>query len=272
MTEPSFSTKRAAAPAELDDEQLLRYSRHILLPELGIDGQESIARSHALIVGLGGLGSPVALFLASAGVGTLTLCDADHVDLTNLQRQIVHDMSTIGMPKVESAAKRLSAINPHVVIRTVAERVGPGGPAGLAALVADASVVLDCTDNFATRHAINRACVAAGKPLVSGAALRFDGQLAVFDTRDADAPCYHCIFGEYEAVEETRCAVMGVLAPLVGVIGSMQAVEALKILARCGEPARGKLMVYDALGAEWTTLTVRRDPACSVCSGRATRA
>ena len=166
---------------------------------------------------------------------------------------------------MESAAKRIAAINPGVRVNAIARRVGP---AELASLVADASIVLDCTDNFATRHAINRACVAAAKPLVSGAALRFDGQLAVFDTRDPAAPCYHCIFGEDETIEETRCAVMGVFAPLVGVIGSMQAVEALKLLAPCGEPAKGKLMIYDALSSDWRTLKVRRDPVCAVCRDR----
>ena len=248
---------------DLDDDQLLRYSRHILLPEIGIEGQENIARSHALIVGLGGLGSPAALFLASAGVGRLTLCDADHVDLTNLQRQIAHDTTTIGLLKVESAARRIAAINPGLRVDVVIERVGA---AQLATLVADATVVLDCTDNFATRHAINRACVVARKPLVSGAAIRFDGQLAVFDSRNPESPCYHCIFGEDETIEETRCAVMGVFAPLVGVIGSMQAVEALKLLAPCGEPASGKLVVYEALAGEWRTLKIRRDPECAVCS------
>ena len=249
----------------MDDSQLLRYSRHILLTEIGIDGQERIAAAHALIVGAGGLGSPAALFLASAGVGTITLCDADVVDLTNLQRQIAHDTSTVGLPKVESAQRRIAAINPGVEVRLVAQRVGPET---LPALVSAASVVLDCSDNFATRHAINRACVAAGVPLVSGAALRFDGQLAIFDTRRADSPCYHCVFGEEEEIEETRCAVMGVFAPLVGVIGSMQAAEALKVLARCGESAVGKLFLYDALNAEWRTMRIRRDPQCPVCSGR----
>ena len=249
----------------MEDDDLLRYSRHILLPEIGIDGQENIAKSHALIVGVGGLGSPAALFLASAGVGTLTLCDADRVDLTNLQRQIAHDTPSIGVLKVESAKQRIAAINPGVRVNAIAERVGPDR---LAALVADATVVLDCTDNFATRHAINRACVVAGKPLVSGAALRFDGQVAVFDTRDPAAPCYHCIFGEGEDIEETRCAVMGVFAPLVGVIGSMQAVEALKLLAPCGVPASGKLFVFDALSAEWRTLKVKRDDECPVCKAR----
>jgi len=246
----------------MDDNQLLRYSRHILLPEIGIDGQEHIAAAHALIVGAGGLGSPAALFLASAGVGTITLCDADVVDLTNLQRQIAHDTGTIGLPKVESAQRRMAAINPGIDVRTVQRRVGPEDLAGL---VGAASVVLDCSDNFATRHAINRACVAAKTPLVSGAALRFDGQLAVFDSRREDSPCYHCVFGEGEEIEETRCAVMGVFAPLVGVIGAMQAVEALKLLAPCGESAAGKLFLYDALGAEWRTVRIRRDPACAVC-------
>jgi molybdopterin/thiamine biosynthesis adenylyltransferase len=249
----------------MDDAELLRYSRHILLPELGIDGQERIAAAHALIVGAGGLGSPVALFLASAGVGTLTLCDADTVDLTNLQRQIVHDTQSIGTLKVESARRRLGAINPGVDVRALAARVGPDE---LGPLVREATIVLDCSDNFATRHAVNRACVAAARPLVSGAALRFDGQLGVFDTRREDSPCYHCVFGEGESFEETRCAVMGVFAPLVGVVGSMQAVEALKLLARCGEPAIGKLFIYDALAAEWRTLRIRRDPACSVCGHR----
>jgi len=250
----------------VDDSQLLRYSRHILLPEVGIDGQQRIADAHALVVGAGGLGSPVALFLASAGVGTITLCDADTVDLTNLQRQIVHDTSTIGMPKVESAKQRLAAINPGVDVRALPARVGP---TELASLVAAASIVLDCSDNFATRHAVNRACVAARRPLVSGAALRFDGQLAVFDPRRDDSPCYHCVFGEGDDLEETRCAVMGVFAPLVGVIGSMQAVEALKLLAECGEPGVGKLFLYDALAAEWRTMRIRRDPACPVCSVQA---
>lgn len=250
----------------MDDSALLRYSRHILLPEIGIDGQEGIAAGHALIVGLGGLGSPAALFLASAGVGTITLCDADVVDLTNLQRQIAHDTSTIGLPKVESARRRIAALNPGVAVRAIALRAGPDE---LAELVVAASVVLDCSDNFTTRHAINRACVSARKPLVSGAALRFDGQLAVFDSRRAESPCYHCVFGEGEEIEETRCAVMGVFAPLVGVIGAMQAAEALKLLAPCGESAAGKLFLYDALGAEWRTVRIRRDPQCAVCGTRA---
>ena len=250
----------------MDDTELLRYSRHILLPEIGIDGQESIASSHVLVVGAGGLGSPVVLYLASAGVGTITLCDADSVDLTNLQRQIAHDTSTIGLPKVESAQRRIAAINPGVEVRAVRMRVGDEQ---LAELAAAASVIVDCTDNFATRHAINRASVAAARPLVSGAALRFDGQLAVFDVRRDDSPCYHCLFGEGEEVEETRCAVMGVFAPLVGVIGAMQAVETLKLLAPCGESGVGKLFLYDGLNAQWKTLSIKRDQDCAVCRDRA---
>jgi adenylyltransferase/sulfurtransferase len=249
----------------MDDDALLRYSRHILLPEIGIDGQERIAAGHALVVGAGGLGSPVALYLASAGVGRITLCDADTVDLTNLQRQIAHDTTTIGQAKVESARLRIAAINPLVDVRPLATRVDA---ASLASLVGEATIVVDCTDNFATRHAINRACVAALRPLVSGAALRFDGQLAVFDVRRPESPCYHCVFGEGEEIEETRCAVMGVFAPLVGVIGAMEAVEALKLLAGAGEPALGKLFVYDALAAEWLTMRIRRDPLCAVCKDR----
>lgn len=252
----------------MDDTELLRYSRHILLPEIGIDGQERIAGSNVLIVGAGGLGSPVALYLASAGVGTITLCDADSVDLTNLQRQIAHDTTTIGLPKVESARRRIAAINPGVCVQTVEQRVADEQ---LTKLVSAASVVVDCSDNFATRHAINRASVALGRPLVSGAALRFDGQLAVFDVGRDDSPCYHCLFGEGEEIEETRCAVMGVFAPLVGVIGAMQAVETLKLVAQCGEPGVGKLFLYDGLNAEWRTLSIRRDPECRVCRDRPAR-
>lgn len=261
-----MSNATCAAPQiahDLDDDRLLRYSRHILLPEIGIQGQENIRDSHALIVGLGGLGSPAALFLAAAGVGRITLCDSDKVDLTNLQRQIAHDTSTIGASKVESAKRRIAAMNPDVRVDPVPQHVGPEE---LARLVEEATVVLDCTDNFATRYAINRACVAASKPLVSGAAIRFEGQLSVFDTRKPDGPCYQCLFADVQGMEEARCAVMGVFAPLVGVIGSMQAVEALKLLARCGDSAAGKLMTYDAFAAEWHTLSVRRDPACAVCA------
>jgi molybdopterin-synthase adenylyltransferase len=246
----------------MDDTQLLRYSRHILLSELGVDAQQRFGESHALIVGVGGLGNPVAQFLAAAGVGTLTLIDADRVDLTNLQRQILFDTGAVGRPKVEAAAARIAAVNPEVRVIQVADRVGL---AALAPLAAASDVVADCTDNFATRHAVNRACVAAKKPLVSGAAIRFDGQIAVFDARDPANPCYHCLFGEGDEFEETRCATMGVFAPLVGIVGATQAAEALKLLAPAGRSLAGRLLLIDALTMEWRELTVVKDPACPVC-------
>ena len=251
--------------ATMDDSQLLRYSRHILLDELGPDAQQKFARAHALVIGVGGLGAPVAQFLAAAGVGTITLCDADCVDLTNLQRQILYATQDVGARKVDAAAKRLAAINPEVRVERIAARVGP---AELAPLVEAADVVLDCCDNFPTRHAVNAACVRARKPLVSGAAVRFDGQVAVFDVRDARAPCYHCLFGEGEEIEETRCATMGVFAPIVGIVGAMQAAEALKLLAGVGEPLVGRLLLVDALEMRVREMRVPRDPACPVCAGR----
>ncbi len=252
----------------LDDAGLLRYSRHILLPEIGIEGQKRLAAARALIVGAGGLGSPAALYLASAGIGTLVLADGDAVDLTNLQRQILHRTAAVGRPKAESGQETLAQINPHCHILPLRERlVGER----LAAEVAAADVVLDCSDNFATRHAINRACVKFGKPLVSGAAVRFDGQIAVFDTRRFDAPCYHCLFPEAEDVEEVRCATMGVFAPLVGAIGSLQAAEALKLVIGCGETLAGRLLLVDGLTMEWRSIAVPRDLACPVCSSRAGR-
>ncbi len=246
----------------MDDSQLLRYSRHILLPEFGIDAQERFAAAHVLIVGTGGLGAPAAQFLAAAGVGTLTLCDPDAVDLTNLQRQILFATADVGRSKVVAARDRLHAVNPGVRIDTVAARVGADE---LAPLVARADVVLDCCDNFATRHAVNRACVLAKTPLVSGAAIRFDGQIAVFDSRDEASPCYHCLFGEGEELEETRCAIMGVFAPLVGIVGATQAAEALKLVAGVGEALTGRLLLLDALSMRWRELRVPRDPACAVC-------
>jgi adenylyltransferase/sulfurtransferase len=246
----------------MDDSQLLRYSRHILLPELGLEAQAKFAAAHALIVGTGGLGAPAAQFLAAAGVGTLTLCDPDTVDLTNLQRQILFATGDVGAPKVFAAKARLNAINPDVRIETVASRVGPDE---LAPLVARADVVLDCCDNFATRHAVNRACVAAKRPLVSGAAIRFDGQVAVFDPRDRASPCYHCLFGEGQELEETRCAIMGVFAPLVGIVGATQAAEALKLVAGAGETIAGRLLLLDAYSMRWRDVRVSRDPQCTVC-------
>ncbi|MCE9641638.1 MAG: molybdopterin-synthase adenylyltransferase MoeB [Betaproteobacteria bacterium] len=249
----------------MNDEQLLRYSRHILLPEIGIDGQEKFRGAHALIMGAGGLGSPVALYLASAGVGALTICDGDTVDLTNLQRQIVHCNDAIGAPKAESAQRTLAGINPEISVRSINERID--GPR-FGELVHDADVVLDCSDNFATRHALNRACVAHRKPLVSGAGVRFDGQIAVFDLRDAAAPCYHCLFPESGDNEDMRCAVMGVFAPLVGIIGAMQAAEALKLIAGIGTSLSGRLLLLDALAMEWRTVRLQRDAACAVCGKR----
>jgi molybdopterin-synthase adenylyltransferase len=246
----------------MDDRQLLRYSRHILLDELGPDAQARFAAAHALIVGVGGLGNPAAHFLAAAGIGRLTLCDADHVDLTNLQRQVLYATADIGARKVDAAAARLAAVNPEVTIARIDARVGD---AELAPLVAAASVVLDCSDNFATRHAVNRACVAARVPLVSGAAIRFDGQLAVFDRRDPASPCYHCLFGEGDELEETRCATMGVFAPLVGIIGAAQAAEALKLVAGIGETLAGRLAMLDTLTMRWREVRVPRDPQCPVC-------
>jgi len=249
----------------MNDDQLLRYSRHILLPQIGIDGQERILGARALVVGAGGLGSPVALFLATAGLGRITLCDGDAVDLTNLQRQIAHRMATVGVNKAESARMTLAALNPDVRVDVVPERVAGER---LAALVAEHDVVLDCSDNFATRHAVNRACVAARVPLVSGAAVRFDGQVAVFDPRRPDGACYQCLFPEDAESEDVRCAVMGVFAPLVGVVGSLQAAEALKLVAGAGETIANRLLLYDALAAEWRSVRLTRDPACPVCGPR----
>lgn len=246
----------------MDDAQLLRYSRHVLLSELGVEAQQRFARAHALIVGVGGLGNPAAQFLAAAGVGTLTLVDSDHVDLTNLQRQTLFGTGDVGRAKVDAAAERIAAVNPEVRVERIAKRVGAEE---LAPLAAAADVVLDCSDNFATRHAINRACVAAKRPLVSGAAIRFDGQIAVFDARDEANPCYHCLFGEGGDFEETRCAVMGVFAPLVGIVGATQAAEALKLIASAGRSLAGRLLLLDALTMEWREVRVLKDPACPVC-------
>jgi molybdopterin/thiamine biosynthesis adenylyltransferase len=247
----------------MNDEQLLRYSRHILLPEIGIEGQEKLLAARALVIGAGGLGSPVALYLASAGVGRLILCDDESVDLTNLQRQIVHRTESIGRRKVESAKATLAAINPEVQVAALAERVDEGR---LAALAADADVVVDGSDNFATRHAANRVCVRLKKPLVSGAAVRFDGQVAVFDLRAPGAPCYACLFPESGEDEEVRCAVMGVFAPLTGIVGSIQAAETLKVLTGTGETLAGRLLLLDALAMQVRTISLRKDPACPVCS------
>ncbi len=248
----------------MNDQQLLRYSRHIMLDEIGIEGQEKLLAAHALVIGAGGLGSPAALYLASAGIGKITLVDHDTVDLTNLQRQVMHTTARVGQPKVASGREALLAINPEVEVVTLAERADE---ARLAALVASATVVLDCTDNFQTRHAINRACVAAKVPLVSGAAIRMDGQVAVFDARSGSTPCYACLFPPDQQFEEVQCSTMGVFAPLVGIIGTMQAAEALKLVAGIGESLANRLLMLDARNMEWTSIRTTKASDCSVCSG-----
>lgn len=251
----------------MNDDQLLRYSRHILLDDLGVEGQQRLLDARALVIGAGGLGSPVALYLATAGVGTLTLVDDDTVDLTNLQRQTLHALDRIGQPKVESAARTLAAINPEVRVRALRERAQGER---LASWVAEADVVVDCSDNFATRQAVNAACVAHAKPLVSGAAIGFDGQVSVFDTRDPSMPCYACLFPPDAVFEEVRCATMGVFAPLVGIIGSMQAAEALKLLAGVGSTLAGRLQMLDARAMAWTEVRMARASGCPVCESRPT--
>jgi len=247
----------------LSDQELLRYSRQILLRQVDIDGQLRLKNSRVLIVGLGGLGAPVALYLAAAGVGELHLADFDTVELTNLQRQIIHDTDSIGSTKVDSALRRLAAINPEVSL--VAHRQALDADS-LGVAVAAVDLVLDCCDNFATREAVNAACVAAGKPLVSGAAIRLEGQLSVFDPRRPQSPCYHCLYGHGSEAELT-CSEAGVIGPLVGLVGSLQALEALKLLAGFGEPLVGRLLLIDALGTKFRELRVKRDPQCSVCGG-----
>ena len=249
----------------MDDTQLLRYSRHILLDEIGIEGQQRLLASHALVIGAGGLGSPVALYLGTAGVGTLTLVDHDTVDLTNLQRQIAHSFAQLGQPKVESAARSVAAINPDVHVIALQERADA---ARLDALVIEADVVVDCSDNFATRHAVNAACVAHRKPLVSGAAIGFDGQISVYDTRSPDNPCYACLFPADATFDEVQCSTMGVFAPLVGIIGSMQAAEALKLLMGVGTSLAGQLQMLDARSMEWTRIRTVRNADCPVCAQR----
>jgi adenylyltransferase/sulfurtransferase len=249
----------------MNDDQLLRYSRHILLPELGVEGQEKILAAHVLMIGAGGLGSPAAFYLAAAGIGRITLVDSDTVDLTNLQRQILHTETSVGRNKVDSGKETLARMNPQVEVIALNERME--GDA-LSALVAQADIVLDCSDNFATRHAINRACVRHRKALVSGAAVRFDGQLSVFDMRREDSPCYNCLFPEEGETEEMRCAVMGVFAPLTGIIGTTQAAEALKLIAGLGETICGRLLLLDALSMTWRSIKLKRDPACRVCGDR----
>ena len=248
----------------MNDDQLLRYSRHILLDEIGVEGQTRLLGSHALVIGAGGLGSPVALYLGTAGVGRITLVDDDTVDLTNLQRQIAHNLARVGQPKADSARQTIHAINPDVQVLPVTKRADA---AWLDAAVQDADVVIDCSDNFQTRQAVNLACVVHRKPLVSGAAIGFDGQISVYDIRQTDAPCYACIFPADATFEEVRCATMGVFAPLVGIIGTVQAAEALKLLMGVGSSLAGRLQMLDARMMEWTEIRIARQAGCSVCSG-----
>ncbi len=248
----------------LTDQELLRYSRQILLAQVDIEGQLRLKQGRALIVGLGGLGSPVALYLAAAGVGELHLADFDTVDLTNLQRQVIHDSASVGMAKVDSAIQRLQAINPEVTLVPHRQALDEDS---LAEAVAAVDLVLDCSDNFGTREAVNAACVSAGKPLVSGAAIRLEGQLSVFDPRRDSSPCYHCLYGHGSEAELT-CSEAGVIGPLVGLVGSLQALEALKLLAGFGEPLVGRLLLIDALTTRMRELRVKRDPGCAVCGSR----
>lgn len=249
----------------MQDDQLLRYSRHILLNEIGVEGQEKLRAAHVLVIGAGGLGSSIALYLAAAGVGHLTLCDNDSVDLSNLQRQIAHQTSALGQNKAESAARTAHAINPTVQITPLPQRADDDL---LAHLVGKVDLVIDASDNFATRHAINRACVKHRKALVSGAAVRFDGQVSVFDLRHATAPCYHCLFPEAGEAEEMRCAENGVFAPLVGIIGCTQAAEALKLIIGCGSSLNGRVLLLNSLDMTWRDVRLQRDPACAVCASR----
>lgn len=245
----------------MNDEQLLRYSRHIMLPDLDLEGQDKLLAAKVLIVGAGGLGSPVAMYLAAAGVGHLILVDFDAVDLSNLQRQIAHTTARIGVNKAISAAQTLRELNPDVQVTCIEQ---PLDAAALAERVRSMDVVVDCTDNFRTRFAINAACVAAKIPLVSGAAIRLEGQLAVFDARSETSPCYRCLYEEDS--DDLTCAANGVLAPLVGVIGSLQAVETIKLIAGVGSSVTGRLLIFDARHSQWREWKLSKDPHCPVCA------
>jgi molybdopterin-synthase adenylyltransferase len=249
----------------MQDDLLLRYSRHIMLPQVEYAGQEKLTQSHALIIGAGGLGAPVAMYLAAAGVGTLTICDFDQVDLTNLQRQIVHTTAAVGQNKALSAQATIARLNPEVNVHVETARLSSDA---LAARVADADVVIDCSDNFATRYLLNQLCFTHKTPLVSGAAIRFEGQLSVFDFRHDESPCYHCLYPDVGDDQELRCADNGVFAPLVGMIGTAQAAEAIKILLNIGQTMQGRLLLLDALSAEWRTIRLKKDPSCAVCGAR----
>lgn len=246
----------------MNDDQLLRYSRQIMLPQLDIAGQQRLLQSHALIIGLGGLGSPVAMYLAAAGVGELTLVDFDEVDLSNLQRQIIHRHADIDRPKVDSAADTLHALNPDIKINTINQKLCDET---LTQAVQQADVVIDASDNFATRFAINQVCVTTHTPLISGAAIRLEGQITVFpNTNEGNAPCYRCLYEDIPEAE-ANCSETGVLAPLVGIIGSIQATEAIKLLSGLGTPLAGRLLTLDASTLEFREIRLRRDPQCPVC-------
>ncbi len=253
------------AGRSLSDEELLRYSRHILLDDIGFEGQTRFLQSHALVIGAGGLGSPAAMYLACAGVGRITLVDHDRVDLTNLQRQIAHTTERVGLLKVESIQATVQALNPHTEVSALAARADEQLLDGL---LASADVVLDCCDNFATRQAVNAACVRHGKPLVSGSAIQMDGQITVYDPRDSHCPCYACVFDPQVVPEEAHCATMGVFAPLVGIIGAMQAAEALKLIGGMGQALAGRMLMLDGRSMEWTQVRMARRPGCSVCAAR----
>jgi molybdopterin/thiamine biosynthesis adenylyltransferase len=246
----------------MNDNQLLRYSRHILLPQISFEGQQKLADAHALIVGAGGLGSPVALYLGAGGVGRLTICDFDNVDLTNLQRQVIHTTHAVGTNKAVSAQQTLLAINPEITVVPVTRK---STEAEFAALAREADVVIDCSDNFRTRYALNHICVQLKKPLVSGAAIGFEGQVTVFDLRHDDSPCYHCLFPDMGADGEMRCAENGVFAPLVGMIGTTQAAEAMKLLLGVGESLQGRLLLLDAMAMEWRSIRLNKDAGCKIC-------
>lgn len=247
----------------MQDDLLLRYSRHIMLPQVEYAGQEKLTQSHALIVGAGGLGAPVSMYLAAAGVGTLTICDFDQVDLTNLQRQIIHTTAAVGQNKALSAQATIARLNPEVKVNVETTRLNDDA---LAARVAEADVVIDCSDNFATRYLLNQLCFSRKTPLVSGAAIRFEGQLSVFDFRHDESPCYHCLYPDVGDDQALRCADNGVFAPLVGMIGTAQAAEAIKVLLNIGQTMQGRLLLLDALSAEWRTIRLKKDPSCTVCA------
>lgn len=246
----------------MQDDLLLRYSRHIMLPQIEFAGQEKLTQSHALIIGAGGLGAPVAMYLAAAGVGTLTICDFDQVDLTNLQRQIIHTTAAVGQNKALSAQATIGSLNPEVNVHVETLRLNAEA---LAAHVTAADVVIDCSDNFATRYLLNQLCFNHKTPLISGAAIRFEGQLSVFDFRHDESPCYHCLYPDVGDDQELRCADNGVFAPLVGMIGTAQAAEAIKVLLNIGQTMQGRLLLLDALSAEWRTIRLKKDPSCTVC-------